>query len=50
MCDVAHVLYLKWLVNLKIVTVRSKDVRVEEIELKLERVLQADARRVRIKK
>jgi len=31
-------------------TVRSKDVRVEKIELKLERVLQADARRVRIKK
>jgi len=30
--------------------VRSKDVRVEEIELKLERVLQADARRVQIKK
>ena len=37
-------LYLKWLVNLKVVMARTKDVRVEEIELKLERVLQAGAR------
>lgn len=37
-------LYLKWLVNLKVVMARTKDVRIEEIELKLERVLQAGAR------
>lgn len=44
------VLYLKWLVNLKVVIARTKDVRVEEIELKLERVLQAGTRSVRVKK
>lgn len=44
------VLYLKWLVNLKVVIARTKDVRVEEIELKLERVLQAGTRSVRGKK
>lgn len=44
------ILYLKRLVNLKVVIARTKDVRVEEIELKLERVLQAGTRSVRVKK
>lgn len=38
------ILYLKWLINLEVVMALSKDVRVEEIELKLKRVLQEPGR------